>query len=118
MSEYEVELRPRQPVAEPPVAKSPRDGGVSVKRPAKVDKQKGLYRRPSPQDHSARFLAHLENLRRALPAMGGTFETWKKQGKKNTDDIRALENKYKELHSTIEALQRELRGRSNCVDQI
>ncbi|KAF4498060.1 hypothetical protein FAGAP_5768 [Fusarium agapanthi] len=102
----------------PPVAKSPRDGGVSVKRPAKVDKKQSRYPCTSPQDHGARFLAHLEKLRRALPAKGGTFEAWKKQCNKNTEDIRALENKYEELHSTIEALQRELRGRSNCVDQI
>ncbi|KAG4266311.1 hypothetical protein FPRO04_05924 [Fusarium proliferatum] len=108
----------RSQLAEPSTAKSPQDGSVNVKRPARVDKRKNLYPRPSPQGRDARWLALCEQSRRAARTEGWTFEEFEKQCNKSTEVIRALENKYKELHATVEALQRELRGGSNSVDQI
>lgn len=87
-------------------------------RSARLGSEKTRHPRPSRQFSSARFLAHIERAGRATKAKGGILEELEKRCKKNTEDIRALEAKYEELHSMVEALQRELRGGSNSVDQI
>ncbi|KAG5742998.1 hypothetical protein H9Q69_011116 [Fusarium xylarioides] len=116
MSEQEDEVRSGQQLADPSTAKSPQDGSVTVKRPVKVDKKKKQYARPSPQDPSAKWLALMEEVSRESRESGEMSES--EVLKKNTEDILALEQKYEELRSTVEALQSELRGRSNCVDQV
>ncbi|KAF5598457.1 hypothetical protein FPCIR_3020 [Fusarium pseudocircinatum] len=130
MPEEENEGRSGQQVADPSTAKSPQDGSVSVKRSAKVDKKKKRYPRPSPQGPDARWLAFMEEVSREFRDRGEMSQA--EVLKKNSEDIRALDNKCKELHSAVkalgkkyeelrstpEALQSELRGRSNCVDQV
>ncbi|CVL03008.1 uncharacterized protein FMAN_00376 [Fusarium mangiferae] len=80
----------RSQLAEPSTAKSPQDGSVSVKRPARVDKRKNRYPRPSPQGRDARWLALFEQPRRAARIEGWTFEEFEKQYKKSTEVIRTL----------------------------
>ncbi|KAF5985191.1 hypothetical protein FCOIX_2168 [Fusarium coicis] len=130
MSEQENEGRSEQQVADPSTAKSPQGGSVTVKRPAKVDDEKKRYPRPSPPDPAAKWLAFVEKVKRESRDRGEMSQA--EVLKKNTDDIRALENryeelrsnvealgkKYEELHSAVEALQIELGGRSSCVDQV
>jgi len=89
-----------------------------LRKQARVDKRKNRPPRPSPQGRDARWSALFEQSRRASRAKGWTFEELEKKRKKNAEVIRALESKYKELLSRIEALHRELTGGSSSVDQI
>ncbi|KAF5569043.1 hypothetical protein FPHYL_2402 [Fusarium phyllophilum] len=106
MSEQESERLTRQPVSEPPVAKSPEDGSVSVKRPAAVGDEAKEFSRASPQFRRGPppMLARIEKSSSAARANRMTFEALERQCKKNTEDIRALKHKYEELLSTVEAL--------------
>ncbi|KAF5581218.1 hypothetical protein FPANT_9030 [Fusarium pseudoanthophilum] len=133
MSEQESEVPSGRQVTDPFTAKSPQDGSVSVKRPAKVDDEKKRHPRSSPPDPSANWLAFVEKVKRESRESRDRGEMSQAEVlKKSTEDIRALENryeelrsavealgkKYEELHSAVEALQSEMGGRSNCVDQV
>ncbi|KAF5632140.1 uncharacterized protein FTJAE_7660 [Fusarium tjaetaba] len=119
-----------QRLAEPRTAKSPQDGSVRVKGPAKVDDEKKRHPRSSPPDPSANWLAFVEKVKRESRDRGEMSQA--EVLNKNTEGIRALENRYEELrsavetlgkryeelHSAVEALQSARGGRSNCVDQV
>jgi hypothetical protein len=87
-----------------------------LRKQAKFDNEKKRYPRPSPPDPAAKWLAFVEKVNRESRDRGEMSQA--EVLKKNTDDIRALGKKYEELHSAVEALQSELGGRSNCVNQV